>query len=377
VGLDADERRAPGAAAALRAAIAAPGAPACLLPLHHAARVDAPAAEVLSGAARLGEPAWLPRLLRRTPDLAWQGAVHEHVDGWLGRHGRAARAVAGGDVVHLGAVPELRRRLGKDARNLALLERRCAADADDAPGHGFLALDLFERGRVAEATAVAERGWQAWRRRPDADGHRLAVARALCALAAGDAGRARESAERARRARDASDLAHLHGLALLLAAVRAAGADRAAGALAAAEAFRAALAFDGRPEPDRCVRGASSWLSAQRLGSALVAASRPREALAAFDAALAARPGSRDARLGRAEALLDAGDAAAALAAVEPLLGEGRDGWLLAACAALALGQPADARVFLGRALAPGAGAPIAVERAARLQAVARRLEAR
>src|SRR5512134_1472290 len=75
--LDADERLAPGAAAALRAAIAAPGAPACLLPLHHAARVDAPAAEVISGAARLGEPAWLPRLLRRTPDLAWQGAVHE------------------------------------------------------------------------------------------------------------------------------------------------------------------------------------------------------------------------------------------------------------------------------------------------------------
>jgi thioredoxin-like negative regulator of GroEL len=84
-------------------------------------------------------------------------------------------------------------------------------------------------------------------------------------------------------------------------------------------------------------------------------------------------PGSAEARLGEAEALLDAGEVAAALGRLEPLLAagaEGPDAWTLAAAAVRAAGSPADARLLAVRARERAAGGWIAAHRAVRLAAL-------
>ena len=93
--LDADERLAAGAGPVLRAA--ATGTFDCgMLRLHDAALVDAKVEDVLSGRARLGDSCYLPRFLRRTPDLAWEGIIHEEVSAWVVRRGpRAGRGTPG------------------------------------------------------------------------------------------------------------------------------------------------------------------------------------------------------------------------------------------------------------------------------------------
>src|SRR5262249_37614211 len=73
-------------------------------------------------------------------------------------------------------------------------------------------------------------------------------------------------------------------------------------------------------------------------------------ARARFDRALAARPGHREAELGRVECQLEEGDATGALAAVEPWLDDAPDGWLLAAAACDDLGMLDDVGRFLARA---------------------------
>jgi len=349
--LDADERLAPGAAEALRAEVRRKGPPAGLLALHDAARLDAPPAEVLSGRARLGEPMWLPRLLRRLPDLAWEGVVHESVTSWLVAHGGAARRVAA-DIVHLGAVPELRTAKGKESRNRELLARRCREQPDDVAAHGYLALELYGAGQKAEACEVAERGWAALDREPRRLALRLAVARALLLFDDGDPAGALAAVERA-ACRDGAhpDLDWLAGKALQEQATRAPDAVARRRLLArAAGAHRRARGRAGQVHADQCLRGSSGWRAATGLGEALLGLGEPEAALRAFEEALRERPDLLEAKLGTADALVELGRAADALRRLEPLLGEGPDAWALAAAAAEALGAIADARELRARA---------------------------
>jgi len=77
--------------------------------------------------------------------------------------------------------------------------------------------------------------------------------------------------------------------------------------------------------------------------------------LEAFDSALATAPGHREARFGRAEALLDLGRLDDALAALEPLLSDGgADEWNLGAVLCRAMGQSGDAELFLKKAATLG-----------------------
>jgi len=213
--LDCDERLAPGAARALRRAADQGGFDAGLLPLHHASRLDAAPGEVLSGRSRLGAPIHLPRLLRRTPDLAWRGRIHECVSDWAARRGNRLRGVPA-DLLHLGNVPGLRDGRAKRDRNLALLRRRCAEEPDDVTAFGYLAAELLAGGEREEAARVAEAGWALLRSQPAHRGvQRLATARALCAWVAGDDRRTLETAEGTER-REAlgADLRWLRGAAL-------------------------------------------------------------------------------------------------------------------------------------------------------------------
>jgi len=351
--LDADERLAPGAAAAVRTAVRRPSAPAGALRLHDASRLDATAAEVLSGSARLGEPTDLPRLFRRDPDLAYEGVIHEHVTPWVVRHGRKVMRVEA-DIVHLGAVPELRNARGKRGRNIALLRRRCQDDPLDFDAAGYLAQELYMEGAFEEAWRVVEEVWQR-RATPSPVGtHRLAVARAILARRAHMPDEMLETvADQEQRNGPHPELAFLRGCALEeKAAAEPARSPGRTGRLEEAEAaYRTALAdFPNRLFDS--LRGARSWLSHTQLGTVLLLLGRPAQAAEAFQAALHAQPGHREAELGLAEVDLAEGRPLAALRRLEPMLGKVRDAWWLAACAATDLGSAPDAKLFFSRALA-------------------------
>ena len=353
--LDADERLAPGAAPAIRVAVGSATAPAGLLRLHDASRLDATAAEVLSGAARMGEPTQLPRLFRRTPDLAFEGVVHENVNSWLARHGRRAMRVDA-DIVHLGEVPDLRRARGKHERNVTLLRRRWQEDPLDLSAAGYLAQELFASGEHSDARRVVEEAWQRRTAGTGSNTHRLAVARALLARQARDPDAMLETiADEEQRNGSHPELAFLRGCALEEkgAAERPGSPGRMARLAEAERAYRDALAAPPRSLFDS-IYGARSWLSQTRLGTVLLLLGRPLEAAGVFTVALASRPGHREAELGLAEADLTRGEPLAALRRLEPMLGKVRDAWWLAACAAEAVGSAADASLLLSRALSDG-----------------------
>ncbi len=351
--LDADERLAPGAGPALRRALAAADFDVGLLRLHNASRADATPAEVVSGAARFGSPALLPRLVRNVGGPEWRGIVHESVGEWLLRRG-GRRGLVGLDVAHLGALPSVRRRRDKAERNAALLRRWLAGAPEDVTPAGYLAIELLDLGRLEEAEAVVERAWAlvpaqpAWRCL-----HRLGMVRAILALRAGDAPRALETAEVA-EARNGPhpDWDYLRGAALELRADAApAGAPARAEGLAAAEA--AVAAAKARLERGPPVDFAGLAVPARlhlHLGTLRLRRGDGAGAVGPLEALRRLEPGNGLAAVGLAEARLLAGDAAGALAAVEPLLGAAPDGWIVAALAAERLGARDDARLLAGEA---------------------------
>ena len=370
--LDADERLAPGAAAGVRRAVES-GTECGAVRLHNASRADAAAVEVLSGAARVGRPLWLPRLVKRLPGLSYQGIVHESLEESLGPRGIRPREVDA-DVIHLGAVPAERAAMGKAERNLRLLERRCALEADSVTPFAYLAGELRELGRPADAAEVAERGWKLLPRQPAWRSiHHLAVTRAFLAQARGNWDRVLETVTAAAaRQGPIPDLSYLAGCALEARSLRLAGPESREALARAEAAYREALA---PPPPGRRVApfvpGSTTWGARTRLGTVLLRLGRPAEAREAFAAAAGDAPDPIEARLGVAEALLDEGRAQDALRALEPLLGPRADGWILAAAAAAALGRVAEARAFLaGAGQRLGAGL-VAGHRAARARALA------
>ena len=370
--LDADERLAPGASAGIRRAVEA-GLELGALRLHNAARPDAGAAEVLSGRQRIGEPLYLPRLVRRFPDLRYRGVIHESLDDSLGPRGIAPREVDA-DIIHLGAVPGARAAQGKAERNLRLLERRCALEPDSTEPLAYLASELHELGRVAQAEAVAERGWGLLSRQPAwRPVHQLAVTRAFLAQARGDVDRVLETAAAAEeRQGPTPDLSFLRGCALESRSLRLAGPEALDHLAQAEAAYREALAprpGGGRSAP--FVKGADSWNARLRLGTVLLRRGRAAEARSAFAAAAGEAPDPREARLGNAEALLDEGQAAEALGELEPLLDPRPDGWILAAAAARRLGREAEVSRYLAGARERLPAGLVAPHRAVRARAIA------
>lgn len=370
--LDADERLAPGAGATLRRATRQHHVDLWTMRLHNAARDDAPVDDVLRGGARLGNPVRVPRLMRRVPGLRYRGAIHESVEEWVASRGNRF-AEADADIVHLGAVPGARAGKGKGERNRMLLRRQCEVEPDSVTAFGHLALEHLEAGEFVEAARVAERAWGLLDLQPAHRSiHLVAVARALAALQRNDAATALETVARAERLRGPrADLHFARGRALELLAVAAPlGSDRDRFLAGAIEAYGRAVGDAEPPFSVQVIWGASSFAGRCRMGVLLLLASRPAEALEAFESVLRSDVASRPALLGRAEALLDLGRPERALEVLEPLLqGPGPDGWLLAAAAARALGATEDARVFLQRAKDRMATGLEGAHRARRLEA--------
>ncbi len=355
--LDADERLAAGAGKVIRKALRHADFDLGFLRFHNASRADAPADEITSGAARAGAPYSLPRLMRRLPDLRFRGIIHENVNDWAAAHGNRYRLLPA-DVVHLGYVRELEGSLAKRDRNLALLRRRMALEPDDVTAYGYVAQELFQRGEVAEAEAVAARGWALLPTQPaHRSMRRVAVVRATVAVQRGQPSVALEVLDAVER-REVSnpDYALLRGMAEELAGYAAASGspDRARALAAAAAAYQRGL--------DQLARGdflqvvlMEAPLGLTRLGVVLLGLGRAAEAAEAFARAEAAGAGL-DAVVGRAEAQVRQGGAAAALALLEPHLRDRPEPWLVAALAAASIGARADASLSLGLAGAQGGG---------------------
>ena len=369
--LDADERLGPGAAAAIREALEVGNFDLGFLPLHNAARIDASHASVVSGEARLEEPVLLPRLLRRTSDLRWEGVIHESVDHWFHRCRRRAIRVDA-PIVHLGAIPELVEGRNKNQRNLSLLERACALQPDEPMRRAWLARELLRSGAPDRARSEAEAAWQSLLSRL-AQGDRPAVV--MPATLAAYLRLDQQDPDGVLEITDAAapwagghpNLALLQAAALVLRGQK----HELPKAIAALEQC---LEADSSFFTHEVLPGATSWAAQTQLGLAKLVLGHAAEALSSFSEALAANPGHHHARYGAAEALLDLGRPQDALTVVEPTLRlETPDGWLLAAAAALDVQAFDDAAAFLERVVAP----PVQPRRIALRERVRAALEGR
>lgn len=351
--LDADERLGPGAADSLRAALARDDFDCGMLPLHDASRLDASPQDVVAGRARRADAVLLPRLLRRTADLRWEGVVHEQVTSWA--RGKRIATIAA-PIVHFGAVPELRAARGKNERNLRLLEKRAELEPGNPTVLAYLARELERTGTSERALDVARSAWRSIRpsgdARPNCDVVLPATLLAFLALRAGELEEALTVLGQARRWSDSHpNLELLEGLAHERRALRAASLDDFAADLLAAQACYAALGtMRGRSFWAEVMPGALGATGATRRGTVELLLSDPQRAETAFDEALSLDPTSLEAQLGRIEAWLDAGRAEDALRELPNLLRpDCADAWLLAAAAAADLGGVDDARMFARR----------------------------
>jgi tetratricopeptide (TPR) repeat protein len=351
--LDADERLAAGAGQILRKVARRASFDVGMVRLHNAASAGDAEAAVLSGAARRGPVVLLPRLVRRTPDLAWTGAIHENVGEWLLRR-RGSRAAVPVDLVHYGYVQDEALMARKAERNVALLQRRVELEPDDITPHGYLALELIDAGRAEEAYPLIEAAWARLALQPTYRCFaRVAVARGVLALRRLDGAGAVEAASVGEgRNGGHPDFDHLRGVGLEILALRAGAASVEGRRLlgAAEQAQVAALRRLREDGPFDFLGAVNEVRALLQLGVVRYLARRSPEALRAFSEALALEPGSAAARIGAAEVLVDMGQAAKALEVVEPALGAPPDGWLVAACAAERLGARADAASFLAQA---------------------------
>jgi tetratricopeptide (TPR) repeat protein len=357
--LDADELLAAGAGEAIRASLQQGGFDVGLLPLHHADTPDAPPEEVLAGSRRLGDPVLLPRLLLRTPELRFEGRVHESVGSWA--RGRPTRTVDA-PIVHYGACPAVRAALGKDARNLRLLELRAEAEPDEPTVRAYLARELQRAGRREEALRESLAGWQALCRAREQGDHAQdpVLPVSVHAHLLLEAGRL---AELVRVLQDAAEAGWEHPNLWFLAGVAAEQLALRSGAEAdlpgeadllgeAAACYRRCLGDITGPLPGEPIPGSRGWQAWTRLGTVDLRCGRGAEAERAFRAALAERPELIEARLGRAEARILRQRPEGALGLLEPLATEDApDAWLLSALAALALGRRDEAAVFGRRAI--------------------------
>ncbi len=154
--LDADERLVRRAHAVLRDAARRRELVLGVLPLYTATHAAADPEQVaVPNAAASGVGRFFP--LR--DELRFERRVHEGVASAANR----LRAREGGvierldaPIVHCGDLPEVRRARGKDARNLALLERAVAEDPSDGELVGYLLNELTRRGDTARARALGE-----------------------------------------------------------------------------------------------------------------------------------------------------------------------------------------------------------------------------
>ncbi|HHO53004.1 MAG TPA: glycosyltransferase [Deltaproteobacteria bacterium] len=350
--LDADEQLAPGAAKALRSALLEAPADCYLLPLHNADALDAAPAEVLAGSRREGGIAYLPRLLRLTPDLRWEGTIHEHIRSWLQRH-QASRLLPGVAIIHYGYVPEIWRRRDKGTRNQRMLEQRCRDEPNNPDPRAYLARDLVARGDPEAALELALEAWELLRRLPAPDRLRP-IGASLVSTTLELLSRHTDPLTALPYASEALTWGHTHPDALFFCGItleRAAEVeDRSHHLREALGCYRRALASD-EPGTLPVTRGLRASTLPLRMGLAQCKLGDHEAALESLASVRPTVPDTIPLQLALAEALTDAQRHDEALQLLEPTLGtDSSDPWWLGAEIVWRLGLVQDAIHFLKHA---------------------------
>jgi len=343
--LDADERLAEGARPLLDRAMA-DGFDLGLIPLHNAASFEAGHEEVLSGKARLGQSHALARFFRFTPDFAWHGVIHEDNGPWV----RAAERKAGlltANIVHYGDVPSYRARLAKPQRNLALLEKRCQQEPENAGMRCYLLRELM---RVAESGAedaqsyverAQQEGDRAWQsllghvRQHEQNtgqagvpngGPSIIMVASMVGYMRLDKGELDGALEVVESAREWAKVEHAN-LELLFATAHERKAlkndnpeqKRLLWAIAK-EAYVKCISLHGTPVTDELMDGATSHVAWTRLGTVLLLEGELENAQKCFERALRSQDDFIEAQLGQVEAVLRQRQVRWSLKLLEPLL---------------------------------------------------------
>ncbi len=348
--LDADERLAPGAGEALKREAERGRIDLGLLTLHNARASTSTPENIVSGRERHGEPILLPRFIRWSEDLCWEGTIHENVESWLLRGGRKHGRIDA-SIIHYGGIPSERERLGKHARNVKLLRKHCAEYPDDGLMHARLAGELEDMGRTTEALEVAQRAWSIhvqdrFQVQMDRDPVMAATVFVFLLTKLGRRDQAAAVLEQAEEL--ATNHPNFDLLRALLCELRFLEQPNANDPLVEAEhCLESCIEREGELFISPLLPGATSWAAGTRLGTVRLLLGKAREAAEAFQIALCMSPEHREALLGVAEARLRGGDATTAIKELEPLLQEpDPDAWFLIAQAADEIGAKKDARLF-------------------------------
>lgn len=369
--LDADERLAPGMGDNLLKAASDPRILLGCLPLYNADSMSATPEEVLSGERRLGEFAFVPRLLRNLPQMRFERRVHETLTrgfNAIQSMGGGVTSAVGAALIHYGDVPSYRQEHAKDDRNERLLRKTLEEDPGDGEIAGYLVVQLLKDRKADEARAVGERHFAPFLERNDTRpaGYlaenmvRLGYALALVQTEQGAHAAAVQTLRGAHQHTPGShpNLDYVRGLAYLGLATEAADARSSQSDLAeqldlAERWFRAARAADGKSFAQPLLSDVTGTLPMLKLASVQIMRGDA-------DAALAELPPAEGTwefavHLLEAEAALLKGDPSGAMAILSPYVdvpGLAPDWYALVHRALVALGTEADdlARIAEGAA---------------------------
>lgn len=351
--LDADERLTTEGRAVIRRACSQGAADGFLLPLHNASRTDASLEAVVSGEARAGGVAFQARIFRRTPDLRWEGVIHETPRTWLDTPRRVVVPLPA-PVVHFGYVDHVVQARGKPARNERLLRVRCEQEPDRPDPRIYLAHTLLEADRTDEAWRVLQEAWTQVASSPPAERMRAPVVMLATELLT--TAFREPSAVGARYATEALDWGLIHPNVAYLAGMTLERHHRhASGDLdTTRRAYELGLSWRGASTVP-LLDGVQTWRLPLRLGVVSTRLGHPARAIEVLRQADAAHPNHPPIHVAWAEAICAAGDPAGALQRLEPWMPHSADAWWVAGWAMASLGDVSGSDAVLSRAASHGA----------------------
>lgn len=129
---------------------------------HMAAKPNARPVDVVTGRQRYAKPNGNIAMLRLVDGPWYDGVIHETVAAWEERrhhkHGTTRGNVTRSRIADYGHEPTERARLGKDLRNILLLERAAELDSTNPVPLTYLALEYASRD-IGRASALCEQAW--------------------------------------------------------------------------------------------------------------------------------------------------------------------------------------------------------------------------
>jgi glycosyltransferase involved in cell wall biosynthesis len=355
--LDADERLAPDAGKLLRTAIERDDFHLGMLPLYNSTDAKASVTQVLRAKELAGAPMLVPRLFRVTPDLAYEGIVHEGVERWISQPGRQIIPIEA-RIVHLGYAEEIVTSRQKKDRNINLLYKRLELEPDNPVPATYLASELLKVRRLEESEKIADRAWEAYRpyalkEGPKPTFNNLASVRGCVKLNLGKITEAIAVFDQAKVwGADHPNVDLLHGLALEKFGQSLKNRpERRATLIDALRCYQSCLERHGVIYTEETLIGATSWVSWTRAGIVLTLLEQYEDAKTAFGKAIANNRDYNPAHFGMAEAEAKSGDPAHALKLLQPVLtDESPDGWIIGSIACELLGLVDNLPTFMSKA---------------------------